>query len=103
MKCDAWQQAVLDFIKTLPPREHEWDNISVSDKAEVYICRHCLLVEERIIVKDISSIMTIKEQGQAKKIKDVPFLEFTPTKYGKDVVIIRPEAQEDTKPENDPA
>lgn len=48
MKCDEWIKAVESFAASLPPREHEWDNITRTEEKSHYICRHCLVIEERM-------------------------------------------------------
>lgn len=42
MKCAEAENAIREFVKSLPPIEHEWDNIAVCDNREEYICRHCM-------------------------------------------------------------
>ncbi len=42
MTCEEAQNAIRAFIRSLPPIEHEYDNISVCDDREEYICRHCM-------------------------------------------------------------
>ena len=48
MKCAERELLIEEFIRTLPPVEHEWDNIQDDGEYESYICRHCLGIEKRM-------------------------------------------------------
>ena len=48
MKCAERELLIEEFVRTLPPVIHEWDNISSCSEYEHYICRSCMGIEKRM-------------------------------------------------------